>query len=440
MENISKEKRCTEIIAFIRPQSIKLLPFNQEQSKTFITNNNHSIDFRSKSTIKTVIMTNKRPKTAVKFAPRRKSIPGLSFYKKVDVIEHKGKINENKENKNFKENKDELPSVGIPIKKSTPWSNKFPIVPRGRRRTDTRSALRGSITYIVPMNYEIERQIGRGAYGVVKEVFNRKTFIKYAAKIYEKYRLFNTQKKNVNNEIRILRKLSHPNIVKLHDVINTSKQLMLILELIKGKSLYNYSKQRDNRRLEEDEVRDFMKQLLSAISYCHSCGVFHRDIKLENILIDRTQKQIKLIDFGFSTCAGINETLRFHCGTPSYMPPEMVNKEDYLGAPVDLWCIGIVMYTLICGVYPFKADTEKELYRKISNGVYGFPYGISSEARNLIEKFLQLDPSKRITAEEALKDTFFNIMNSQKTTEVIDGLYLKLNEKYGKFSIDKIKI
>ena len=201
------------------------------------------------------------------------------------------------------------------------------------------------------------------------------------------------------------------------------------------------SRQKENRKLNELEVSKYIKEILYAISYCHRHNISHRDMKLENILIDKDKKTIKIIDFGFAVTVGPNDKLKTYCGTPSYMSPEIVNKKEYAGPPSDIWSIGIVMYTLICGLHPFIADTEKELYKKISRGVFEYPSYISKQAKNLIDKMLQVNPNKRITADEALNDEFFNMIKATKHLDTYsEMIYKKLQDKYGKCIVDRIVI
>ena len=135
------------------------------------------------------------------------------------------------------------------------------------------------------------------------------------------------------------------------------------MEHIEGISLQALLKQRPSRKLPEEHCKDIFVQMLKALDYLHERHVAHRDIKLENVLIEHSTNKVKLIDFGFA-CQS-KDKLRVLCGTPSYMSPEIVSKKDYYGPQSDIWAVGILLYTLICGTFPFKSSFEKELYRKI---------------------------------------------------------------------------
>jgi serine/threonine protein kinase len=179
------------------------------------------------------------------------------------------------------------------------------------------------------------------------------------------------------------------------------------MELVNGVSLLSFLKSKENRRLEIPECKEVCYQIVNALTHLHEKNIVHRDIKLENILIDESKK-VKILDFGFG-CITNNKKLDFFCGTPSYMPPEIVQKKDYigilfiiylLGEHADIWSLGILFYTLLCGAFPFKAQNEKELYSKIIKGVFIFPEHVPNSACILIRKILHLTPSQRPSAEE----------------------------------------
>ena len=128
-------------------------------------------------------------------------------------------------------------------------------------------------------------------------------------------------------------------------------------------------------------------------------NICHRDLKLENILIDE-RNNVKLIDFGFSICTAPDQKLKIFCGTPSYMAPEIVQKKDYNGFATDIWSLGVILYVILSGNYPFKGQNEKDLFAKISRGLFHMPETIPFEAKRLITKMLSVDHSKRPTAKE----------------------------------------
>jgi len=137
------------------------------------------------------------------------------------------------------------------------------------------------------------------------------------------------------------------------------------------------------------------------MNYLHKESITHRDLKMENILID-CNHNIKIIDFGFSILAPRHIRLKIFCGTPSYMSPEIVRKQEYLGQPSDIWSLGIVLYSLLCGVFPFKGNTDRELFDRICKGVYFFPPFLSERAKCLLKRILIKDPSKRIDASKVV--------------------------------------
>ena len=275
-------------------------------------------------------------------------------------------------------------------------------------------------------DYTIGKKLGEGAYAVVHSAFNKKTHDKLAMKIYDKEKILSNEsrKKSVQREIKLLKQLDHPNIVKLYESIDTKKSLNLVMEHVEGKSLYEYIKEKnyDGRYLPENEVKIIIRQLLTGIAFMHSKNIAHRDLKLDNILLVDNRKHqdaeepftIKIIDFGFSVTTD-HKSKQF-CGTPSYMCPEIVKKQDYLPKASDVWALGILTYRMLYGVPPFRAPTEKELYAKIIKGVYYFPgdtkndidkplpTNISEGAKDLIARMLKYDERERATAEELMMD------------------------------------
>eukprot|EP00826_Nyctotherus_ovalis_P018819 TRINITY_DN15699_c0_g1_i3.p1 TRINITY_DN15699_c0_g1~~TRINITY_DN15699_c0_g1_i3.p1 ORF type:complete len:348 (+),score=73.43 TRINITY_DN15699_c0_g1_i3:68-1111(+) len=253
-------------------------------------------------------------------------------------------------------------------------------------------------------NYNIGVQIGKGAYAIVKSGVHKATGKKVAIKVYEKSRIADVQRKScVEREIKILQRLSHDNIVHLYETIDSSRQLFIIMELIKGRSLYSYVHSKKGSKLDERESMRIFSQIASGIDYCHKNNVTHRDIKMENMLLDE-KCNAKIIDFGFSICSNSTQKLKIFCGTPSYMAPEIVMKKEYAGPPTDVWSLGVLLFAMLCGCFPFRGMNEGDLFRCISKCKFTFPRSVSGGARAVVNKMLCLDPRKRASAEEVCRD------------------------------------
>lgn len=256
-------------------------------------------------------------------------------------------------------------------------------------------------------DYIIGKQIGQGAYAIVRIGLNKKLNKKVALKIYKKYKLEDiNRRKSVKREIKLMERMKHEHIVQLHEIIDTNKYVILVMEYVENGSLHGYLKSKPNRRLDEQDAKRIIRQITEGLRYCHSRCITHRDIKLENLLID-TYKNIKIIDFGFSTCIPNEKKIKIFCGTPSYMAPEIVLKTEYCGPPADIWAIGVLMFTILCGQFPYRGATDEELYNKICKADYHIPPEVlaylSSEAKDLLAKLFSIKAEERPTAKELLK-------------------------------------
>ena len=143
--------------------------------------------------------------------------------------------------------------------------------------------------------------------------------------------------------------------------------------------------------------------MLNALDYCHQRCIAHRDIKLENVLLDE-RRNVKLIDFGFSTCVPNDKKIRLFCGTPSYMAPEIVKRTEFTGPPADIWATGVLLYALLCGTFPYRGSTDQELYSKICKGQYNEPEHLSSKAKTMLRRLMSINPDSRPSARSALTD------------------------------------
>ena len=262
-------------------------------------------------------------------------------------------------------------------------------------------------------HYEIGKIIGKGAYATVKICKNKITQEKFAMKIYEKKILNdNIKKKCILREIEILKKLNHPNIVKLYDTIISDKNILLIQELVNGISLRDfYNKEiRNQKNISEKKYKILtilFKQIFSAFDYIHKKNIFHRDIKLENILLTKNY-EIKIIDFGFGLYNPRNYLQKFFCGTPNYMAPEIIMKKEYDCQKADMWSLGILLYKLFCADFPFKGKDEKDLYRHIIKGKYKIKEYVPDLIKIIIDKILRPKPYQRINCDQILQSHWFN--------------------------------
>ena len=201
--------------------------------------------------------------------------------------------------------------------------------------------------------------------------------------------------KRVQQEIKLMEKLNHPHIIQMLEMIDSPKRIHIVMEHAGGGNLCTYVKQR--KRLAEPEARKIFIQLLLGVEYMHDLGIIHRDIKLENVLFD-DDRNMKLVDFGFSVaCRDPNKRLKIFCGTPSYMAPEIVQRQEYLGRPVDVWSLGVLLYACLCGCFPFTAKSYPELYKKIAAAQLRFPDHLSHASQNLLRRMLHPDPTKRLS-------------------------------------------
>ena len=256
--------------------------------------------------------------------------------------------------------------------------------------------------------YNIGKVLGKGAYATVKLIVNRLTNEKFAMKIYEKSKLNDRLKKRcVYKEIEILKRIEHKNIARLYETIFTDTQVLIIQEYVKGISLRDYYNKeiRNQKGISEHKAKIFKKifrQIFDAMNYLHSNYMAHRDIKLENILLAKDY-EIKIIDFGFGMLNLDNKVQHFFCGTPNYMPPEIVEKRGYIGQKADLWSLGILVYKIYCADFPFKGRNEKELYKSIKRCEFSIINYVPEKVKKVIRALIEYDPNKRPSCKEVLE-------------------------------------
>uniref|UniRef100_A0A671TT60 non-specific serine/threonine protein kinase n=1 Tax=Sparus aurata TaxID=8175 RepID=A0A671TT60_SPAAU len=207
-------------------------------------------------------------------------------------------------------------------------------------------------------------------------------------------------------EVRIMKMLNHPNIVKLFEVIETEKTLYLVMEYASGGEVFDYLVA--HGRMKEKEARAKFRQIVSAVQYCHQKCIVHRDLKAENLLLD-ADMNIKIADFGFSNEFTLGNKLDTFCGSPPYAAPELFQGKKYDGPEVDVWSLGVILYTLVSGSLPFDGQNLKELRERVLRGKYRIPFYMSTDCENLLKKFLILNPSKRGSLEQIMRDRWMNV-------------------------------
>ncbi|XP_012615250.2 NUAK family SNF1-like kinase 2 [Microcebus murinus] len=252
--------------------------------------------------------------------------------------------------------------------------------------------------------YEFLETLGKGTYGKVKKARESSGRL-VAIKSIRKDKIKDEQDlKHIRREIEIMSSLNHPHIIAIHEVFENSSKIVIVMEYASRGDLYDYISER--QRLSEGDARHFFRQIVSAVHYCHQNGVVHRDLKLENILLD-ANGNIKIADFGLSNLYHQGKFLQTFCGSPLYASPEIVNGKPYTGPEVDSWSLGVLLYILVHGTMPFDGQDHKTLVQQISHGAYREPPK-PSDACGLIRWLLMVNPTRRATLEDVASHWWVN--------------------------------
>ncbi|XP_057614313.1 putative sperm motility kinase W [Chionomys nivalis] len=242
--------------------------------------------------------------------------------------------------------------------------------------------------------YKMLFTIGQGGFGYVQLAFHRLTGMPVAIKVVENL------KKHLHlvlSEIAVLETVQHPHIIRLFQVLTTTKYCYIITEYASEGNLYELVK--EEGRLQEEQAQVIFGQLVSAIRCCHDHDIVHRDLKPPNILLD-AHGNVKLGDFGLATRCRAGTKLHGRCGTKSYNAPEMVLREGYDGKKADVWSVGVLLYFMTTGHHPFKGSTLEETKKNIAIGMYDIPAHISGQLENLIHQILTVIPERRPSIED----------------------------------------
>ncbi|XP_075988621.1 uncharacterized protein LOC142984746 isoform X1 [Anticarsia gemmatalis] len=254
-------------------------------------------------------------------------------------------------------------------------------------------------------NYELEKTIGTGNFAVVKLATHVITKTKVAIKIIDKSRLDDDNLKKTFREIAIMKKLRHPHIVRLYQVMESSHTIYLVTEYAPNGEIFDHLVTRG--RMTESEAARSFAQMVAAVGYCHSNGVVHRDLKAENLLLDK-HMNIKLADFGFSNEYTSGSPLATWCGSPPYAAPELFEGRQYDGPKADIWSLGVVLYVLVCGALPFDGSTLHELRSVVLSGKFRIPYFMSQDCEHLIRHMLVVEPEKRLSLRSVARHRWLN--------------------------------
>ena len=277
----------------------------------------------------------------------------------------------------------------------------------GQEKLDNSSLLDGK--------YELGRLLGHGTFAKVYHARNLRNGESVAMKVVAKDKVVKVgMMEQVKREISVMKKVIHPNIVQLHEVMASKSKIYLAMEYVRGGELFSKI---SKGRLREDAARSYFQQLISAVDFCHSRGVYHRDLKPENLLLDE-RGNLKVTDFGLCALSDHSQQdglLHTACGTPAYVAPEVIAKRGYDGAKADIWSCGVVLFVLLAGFLPFQDDNLIAMYKKIYRGDFKCPPWFSPEARRVVLRLLDPNPNTRITISKLKETSWFKKSNSKNS-------------------------
>jgi polo-like kinase 1 len=288
------------------------------------------------------------------------------------------------------------------------------------------------------IKYERGKFLGKGGFARCYEMKRVDTGKIFAAKVFDKEKLSkSSSRKKLINEIKLHKKLHHFNIVNFEHFFEDKENVYILLELCSNQTLNEMVKRR--KRLKEIEVQCYILQIIRALKYIHNHKIIHRDLKLGNLFLT-SKLEIKLGDFGLAAKLEYDgQKRKTVCGTPNYIAPEVLEKKGH-SYEVDIWSLGVVMYTMLFGKPPFEAADMNLTYKRIKMNSYRFPENIKVDerAKNLIESILVLNPSKRPTLDEIIEHDFFKIYNSVPLVLPLSTLSCPPGPKYIEQFLKKI--
>ena len=281
--------------------------------------------------------------------------------------------------------------------------------------------------------YKYGRLLGKGAFGKVNLALHLASGRLVAIKSFNKKKLTTKRaKRKIKTEIEALSKLRNPFCTQIYDYFETETHILIIMEYVCG-DLLGFIRKR--AKISESTAKIIFKQIIKGLQYIHKKKIVHRDIKLDNVLIDLTNT-VKICDFGVCRILQPGDIMYEHCGTPAYIAPEIFKDEGYEGFSCDVWSAGVTLYYMLAGVQPFKANKIEDLKEIILKGEFDPVEDVSKEANDLINGMLQLNPNKRFTIEDILKHPWLKNVNIKKRenlnifTNAEKGLLSKYDVNY----------
>ncbi|GAB4851014.1 CBL-interacting serine/threonine-protein kinase 7 [Ancistrocladus abbreviatus] len=285
-------------------------------------------------------------------------------------------------------------------------------------------------TITVLGKYQLCRPLGRGSFAKVYLGRSLSDDNSVAIKIIDKAKVDAAMEPRIIQEVAAMRRLNHPNILRIFEVMATKSRIYLVMELARGGDLFEKLGRRADHRFPEPCARRYFQHLVSALHYCHQNGVAHRDMKPQNILLDQ-EGNIKISDFGLSAVVDHQlrngRLLQTACGTPAFAAPEVVSRLGYDGAKADAWSCGVILFFMLTGSLPFNDSNLITMYRKMHRRDFQFPNWVSRQAKALIYQLLDPNPKTRLSIEKIMSSSWFK--SSQCSRSMSLGHLVSLNER-----------
>lgn len=260
--------------------------------------------------------------------------------------------------------------------------------------------------------WEVVKQLGQGSFGDVFVAVHEDTKVKAAVKVIDTSKWDDKSAKRrtklLKREIRFSRLLHHPNVIKMIDTMVDGSKVILVLEYVPGGDMEGYIENKPDGRLTETKSRALFRQIVSGVDYLHKNSIIHRDIKPANVMLDDTHSIPKLIDFGFTTAYDNEKAMYSFLGSPHYAAPELLQGIKYDGPKVDIWSLGVTLFTMLTGTLPFQAQTMEALLNLIVNAQFEIPAYVPAGVADLMKKMMVVDPHTRLSMEEVRQHPWVN--------------------------------